>query len=189
MQQPLHTCIKLNPYKMKILTLIAFFAFLSFAGLDFYAIRFPDYNGTQINMSNFRSKKIIITAFNGKSPDISFLKYLNQLQSKYPSVQVIAIPATDFAGLENITELGKLKDSEKLRIIIGKPSLVQQKNTKQQHPLFQWLTKKEQNNHFNIDVESTEQLYLVSTKGTLYAVLDKMTTSDVLEKTLNQKVD
>ena len=189
MQQPSPTCIKLNPYKMKILTLIAFFAFSNLAGLDIYSIRFPDYNGTQVNMSIYRNKKIIITAFNAKSPDISFLRYLNQLQIKYPSVQVIAIPATDFAGLENIAELGKLKDTEKLRIIIGKPSLVQQKNTKQQHPLFQWLTQKEQNNHFNIDVESTEQLYLVSSKGTLYAVLDKMTTSKKKKKTLNQRVD
>lgn len=174
---------------MKIILLLSFFAVASFAGLDIYSIRFPDYNGTQINMSSYRSKKIIITAFNGKSPDISFLRYLNQLQSKYPSVQIIAIPATDFSGLDNLQQLSKLKDTEKLRFIIGKPSLVQQKNTKQQHPLFQWLTQKEQNTHFNIDVESTELLYLVSTKGTLYAVLDKMTTSDVLEKTLNQKVD
>jgi glutathione peroxidase-family protein len=161
---------------------------LSFA-TDIYSIQYKDYAGNNVGMSSFINKKLIITAFNAKSPDLVYLRYLNQLQAKYPGIQVIAIPALDFKGLNDVKQIATMRDSEKLKILIGQPGYVRKNNKTNQHPLFRWLTNIDENTHFDNDVEMTEQLFLVSAKGTLFGVLEKNTSGEVLEKTLSQKVD
>jgi hypothetical protein len=52
--------------------------------------------------------------------------------------------------------------------------------------LFAWLTQSSENRHFNMDVGSEGQLFIVSAKGTLYCVLPKNTPQKFINKAINQ---
>ena len=135
-------------------------------------------------MSSFKEKKILISAFNASKPDAGFLKYLNSLQSE--KVTVIAFPSIDFGGSSNETQLKQLKDSIGLSLIMIKPGYVRKSRSNDQNQLFRWLTKKEENTHFDLDVERTDQLFIISEKGILYSVLQKGVSGTVLTQVLDQ---
>ena len=162
--------------------------FGSFSGPDIYSIQFPDIAGKSIAMSTFKGKKVIVVVINAKSPDISYLRYMNQLQNRSNTYQIIAVPSTDFAGLAEPQRLDRVKTAEKLSIIIAKPAELTKAAKGKQHPLLAWLTNKDQNQHFDTDVDMTEKLFFVSEGGVLYGVLDKSASPEVLANTLKQNI-
>jgi glutathione peroxidase-family protein len=153
-----------------------------------YTIQLQVVGSNPISMSAFKEKKIIITAFSTSHPDGGYLKYLNYLQKNDNALKVIAVPALDFGGSISDEKLLKLKDSLGLSITITKPGYVQKVKGGNQHRLFKWLTKTEENSHFDRDVEQYDQLYLISRKGTLYAVFPKGIAETSLMKALNEGI-
>ena len=166
----------------------AFVLLSSFAAVDLYTIQFPDSAGRIVNMNSFKGKRIIVAVINAKSPDVSYLKYLNQLQSKSDSIQVIAVPSTEFAGLFDPSKIDQLKTSSKISILLAKPSELKKSAKSNQHPLMAWLTDKEQNKHFDEDIDVTEKLYFINGSGVLYAILDIFATPETITKTLQQTI-
>ncbi len=57
-----------------------------------------------------------------------------------------------------------------------------------QHPLLAWLTDKDQNRHFDQDIETTDKLFFINESGVLYAVLDNMVGAEVISNTLKLTV-
>lgn len=172
---------------MKILYFLILLT-LSSVAKDFYDIQFVDSGGKQIIMNSFKGKKIMIVVINAKSPDISYLRFLNILQRKSSTYQIIAVPSTEFSGLSNPDNLNLVKSSENLSIIIARASEVKKSSKSRQHSLLAWLTDKEQNHHFDQDVDVTEKMFFVSETGILYGILDKTSSPEVIANTLKQVV-
>jgi glutathione peroxidase-family protein len=153
-----------------------------------YTIQFQDASGKTISMGSYKGKKIIVAVINAKSPDVSYLRYLNQLQAKSSSYQIIAVPSTEFTGLSDPTRINQVKTTEKLAIVVAKPGELKKDAKGRQHPLLAWLTDKNQNQHFDQDIETTDKLFFINESGVLYAVLDNMVGAEVISNTLKLTV-
>lgn len=168
------------------LSLIALLTF-SVSGKSFYSLDVKRYDGKKISMSSFRGKKIIITAFARSTHDDGYLKYLSSFQlQKYSNLIIIAVPATDFSEETPNSKQLITKESLPENIILTESMKVNKRSVTDQAPLFQWLTKAEENTHFDVDVLRDDQLFFISESGTLYAILDKSAGTGVIEKVLQR---
>ena len=64
-----------------------------------YQLKLATINSTQISLSSFSGKKILIAVFDAASPDTGFLKGLDSINLKYKnSIGIIAVPASDLSA-------------------------------------------------------------------------------------------
>lgn len=155
---------------------------------DVYNVSFPDVSGKTISMKSFRGKKVMVVVINAKSPDIGYLRYLSQLQSKSDAYQIIAIPSLEFGGTVDPARISELRAKEKLTFLLAQPSELKKSARSKQHPLMAWITSKDRNQHFDEDVDVTEKIFIINESGVLYAILDKTAAPDVISNTLSQVV-
>jgi glutathione peroxidase len=155
-----------------------------FSSNSFYEINFETLDGNIINTTSCQGKKTIITVVSANAAASDLITYLDSVQQANTNIQVIAVPTADFGGNINLPDLITLKNNSS--IIITKPFKVKKTNGEQQHPLFAWLTKSSENNHFDMEVEGEGQLFIVSGLGTLYSVLPKNTPRTIVNRVINQ---
>jgi glutathione peroxidase-family protein len=150
---------------------------------SFYDLSFQSLDGSLIKTSSYKDKKVVIAVVSANTAGIKLVKYLDSIQKAEPSIQAIAIPTGEFDGNIKAQDLRDLKKD--ISIVISQPLNVRKTNSTQ-HPLFAWLTKSSENNHFNMDVLGEGQLFFVSAKGTLYSVLAKNTPFKTIDRVVNQ---
>ena len=92
-------------------------------------------------------------------------------------------------GNGNDKKLASLQDSLSAKILILQSSYVTKNAGLNQNSLLKWLTDVNQNTHFDVDVRSTEQIFIVNKKGTLYSVLTREVGSDVLNASLQENIN
>ncbi|MBS1918293.1 MAG: hypothetical protein JST87_18650 [Bacteroidetes bacterium] len=148
----------------------------AFSGLSLNGI-----SGTSISLSTYLGKKTIIAVCSTSSPDTKRLKSLDSLyKTGAGNLAVVIIPVEDFdasqsllAGLTQLTSVLKksLVDSLHLSVAITQP-VYGKKAAVNQNSLLQWLTNKSSNAHFDYDLASTNQIFVISEKGRLFAVLE-----------------
>ena len=165
-------------------TFLILFSFQS----SIYDVQIVSIQNSNISISSFANKKILVTTINCENPNTSQLQFLDSLQNADTSVRVIAVPALDFGGTENNAALISLSNSLGLDFVITKATYTQKSAGANQHSLFKWLTDVNENNHFNSDVESVGQMFIVSKTGTLYSVLGNNVPANILNQILNQNV-
>jgi glutathione peroxidase-family protein len=172
--------------KMKLLFLyMSLLLLISMRTADgFYDISFQSLDGSVIRTSSYEGKKVVIGVVSGSAAGVKLAKYLDSVQKANPAMQAIAIPTGEFDGSIKAQDLRELKKD--ISIIIAQPLKVRKANGTQQHPLFAWLTHSSGNKHFNIDVTGEGQLFFISAKGTLYAVLPSNTPYKAISKVMNQ---
>ncbi|MEO6327695.1 MAG: hypothetical protein ABIO55_02130 [Ginsengibacter sp.] len=174
---------------MKLTILFGLFILIFFSQGSIYDIEVqPVEGGSAISISSFAGKKIIITPINSLTPDTARLKFLDSLQNTDTSLRVIAVPAIDFEGTGSNEAISNLKEVLSADILITTSASVKKSAGNDQHPLFKWLTNVGENRHFDIDVSSAGQLFVVSGSGTLYSVLPGDVPAQVLTQVLNQSV-
>ena len=139
-----------------------------------YEIKIKDIQGNKIELSEFKNKIILITAFNGSAPSIRKLQNLDLLQANNKELHVIAVPATDFGGKVQFKQLVKIYDSLKLKITITMPGAVKKESGDDQIKLYRYLTNSSYNNYFNVEVEDKNEIFLISKGGNLFSVLKIM---------------
>ena len=143
-------------------------------GQGFYGFSYTALNGSTTSTSAFAGKRVIIFAFAGGHPDTSMLRYMDSVYiQRQDSIAVIAFPALDLDSTVTTSGLTNLWASMHLHMNVAQPVAVQKSSGTNQIPLFQWLTTMDQNTHFGRDVESDGQLFVISKKGSLYAVIIK----------------
>jgi glutathione peroxidase-family protein len=174
---------------MKNLSWFLIIPFLWLTPTSIYNIQFKKLNGGNVQMSEFTNKKIIIIPFNAANPELTRLHYLDSLQSIDASLQIIAVPATDFSGEGNNGALNTLSNSLSSKFVMTKQSAVKKEATIYQHVLFKWLTHVSENNHFDLDAAGVGQIFIVSQSGHLYSVLQNNVPNDILIQALNQAVN
>jgi len=153
-----------------------------------YEINVISIEGNSISLSKYRNKKIIITTISATNPNTEWLKYLDSLQKSDTSLQVIAVPSNDFAGIGNDEMISDIKDSLSPHILMLKSALLKKNAGSNQHVLYKWLTDVNENRHFDLDVQSPGQVFIISRNGILYGILRDDVSTTVLNQTLNEDI-
>lgn len=156
-----------------ILSLLAFIVLLSFRPLsDIYNISLKTIDGDKIDLSQYKGKKMLFIVLPISNQDTTILiGQLVQLQAKYQSsVVIIGIPSEE-AGYEaaDANKFKKMYKDASANFIITEGMKV--KKGGGQSLLFQWLTNKDQNHHFDQDVQGVGSKFFVDEGGGLYAVM------------------
>jgi len=133
-----------------------------------YDIKINALNGSEIDLSTFKGKHIL---FINVASKCGFTGQYEDLQKLYTTYQdklmVIGVPCNQFGGQEP----GTIKDIQNFcKVNYGVTFLMTEKievKGKNQHPLYQWLTKKAQNGNTDSSVKWNFQKYLVDKQGHL----------------------
>ena len=174
--------------KYKILSAILFVTITNWQSSIYDIQVLPVDGSNSISLSSYANKKILIATISAANPDKTKLIWLNSLQQADTSLRIIVVPASDLGGAGNDTSIATLKTSLSLRYVITKSANVKKNAGSNQHSLFKWLTHVSENTHFDKDVESIDQLFIVSKSGTLYSILDRKVSASVLSQALNQEI-
>lgn len=167
-----------------MMILYGFFSFALTGGSNFYNQRLQTIDGNTINTSIYQGKRVVIVVINATTPNVTQLQYLDSIENSNALIKVIAIPTEDFGAAANIPTLNNLQKTTGFTVTT--PLKVKKNGSQAQSPLFSWLTNSVQNTHFDNDADGEGQLFIVSEKGTLFAVLAKNAPLDVVGKVINQ---
>lgn len=162
-----------------------FFICLSFK-TSFYDLQIQTLEGNTISMSDFKGRKIFIASISPDNLEVGGLAFMDSLQLAHPAVVIIAVPARDFGGSRNTQILLSVKGNVSRRIIVAAPADVKKANQRSQASIMNWLTHDSENSHFDAEVTTDNQIYIISESGVLYAVLEKGVPAGVIDQLLKQ---
>jgi glutathione peroxidase len=133
-----------------------------------YNIKINALNGQPVDLSKFMGKFMLFVNVASKCGFTPQYKTLQELHETYKDkLQVIGVPCNQFGGQEP----GNVEDiSIFCEINYGVTFLITEKidvKGKNQHPLYNWLTAKENNRVKNSNVKWNFQKYLVDPSGNL----------------------
>ncbi|MFD0962875.1 glutathione peroxidase [Pseudofulvibacter geojedonensis] len=136
--------------------------------MDLYSIQINSLQGKPIDLSDYQGKKIL---FVNVASECGFTKQYKALQKLYEDyndqLMVIGVPCNQFGRQEP----GSADDIENFcSLNYGVTFLITEKidvKGADQHPLYQWLTKKKLNKMKNSNVKWNFQKYLVDENGSL----------------------
>jgi glutathione peroxidase len=174
-------------YVAGFISLLLLFSFRPTDGI--YDITIKTIDGKKIAIEQYKGKKLLFILLPHTTQDAAvFVNDLAQLQTKYQnSLVVIGIPCED-AGYQaqDAGAFKKMYSEAGANIIIGEG--MKAKKGGEQSALFQWLTNKDQNGHFDQDVEGVGSKFFVDEKGELYAVSGPRTalTSPVMDRIITR---
>ena len=143
---------------------------------SFYDISINSLQGKSVDFTSFKGKKILIVNVASKCGFTPQYKDLQNLQDQYQDqLVVIGVPCNQFGKQEpgNSNEI-----QEFCEMNYGVSFLITEKidvKGKEQHPLYAWLTKKEENGRKNSSVKWNFQKYLLDEEGELIDYYYSMT--------------
>ena len=133
-----------------------------------YDIEINSLQGKPINLSLFKGKKILFVNVASKCGFTPQYKELQKLHNLYEeSLVVIGVPCNQFGKQEpgNSSEI-----NEFCQVNYGVSFLITEKISvkgNEQHPLYSWLTRKNENGRKNSSVKWNFQKYLINEDGEL----------------------
>ncbi|KJD34305.1 glutathione peroxidase [Tamlana nanhaiensis] len=131
-----------------------------------YDVTLKSLSGEHINLNDFRGKYILFVNVASKCGFTPQYKELQELHEKYhKNLQVIGLPCNQFGNQEP----GNAQEIESFcEVNYGVTFLITEKidvTGDHQHPLYAWLTQKENNGVKNSSVKWNFQKYLVDPEG------------------------
>lgn len=138
---------------------------LSFTNL--YDIQVKDINQNNINLSEFKGKKILFVNTSSRGNFSGQYKGLETLYQKYKdSLMIIAIPSNSFGNEpENNKKIKQyLRKNYQISFIVAEKSEV---NGKAASPLYKWLTMRENNAVVTNNIKDDFFKFLVDGNGNL----------------------
>jgi glutathione peroxidase-family protein len=167
----------------------------------FYDLDVETAYGGRFSLSQYKGQKVVIAAVNiDNFKRKNALQYWDSLQTAHPKIAFVLIPSDDHdstvdggtptsdsvATTEDSTILQDVKGRVSETMVLAEMGKVKKAQGSKQHPLMRWLTDAKLNKHFNLEVESDVQIYVVSESGELYSVLTKDTRPAFLNAVLKQ---
>lgn len=153
--------------------------------LNLYDIKINNLQGKPINLGDFHGKHILFVNVASKCGFTPQYKELEELHQEYKDkLVVIGVPCNQFGKQEPGTSD---EIQEFCEVNYGVSFLITEKidvKGVNQHPLYSWLTKKENNGRKSSSVKWNFQKYLVSPKGNLidyYFSITKPKSSKILK--------
>jgi len=167
--------------------LVMFYPGRLMAQSSVYNLSIQGLDGKTIKLSDYKGKKILIASASPDALKNDGLRFFDSLQSAYPQIVVIAIPANDFGGTKNTEIIDEIKSDVSKHIIIASPADVKKNKGRDQNSILKWLTSISDNTHFDDDVQTDIQSYVISESGILYAVLLKTADPAAFKNILTQE--
>lgn len=140
---------------------------------SFYDFSAIDIDGKEINMSQFKGKKVLIVNVASKCGNTPQYEGLERLYQKYGSEKfvVIGFPANNFMGQEP----GSNKEIKEFCTaayhvtfpMMGKISV----KGEDKDPIYQWLTQKVENGVMDAEVTWNFQKFMIDEKGQLVGMI------------------
>lgn len=159
--------------KLKIVVLMVMFSFLGNAQTkdikeSIYDIQINNINGESIDFEAYKGNKILLVNVASKCGYTGQYKDLQSLYNTYQdNLMIIGVPCNQFGGQEP----GTADEIESFcKLNYGVSFLITEKievKGKNQHPLYKWLTKKEENGVKDSSVKWNFQKYLIDENGVL----------------------
>lgn len=132
-----------------------------------YDIEIPSISEkNSIKLSDYRGKKILvvnIASLSEYAPQCIALEQLAK-QFKDSNLVVLACPSNDFGGEPNRNETIRKTFNSRYQVSFPLSGRINVKGDAL-HPLFSWLTKKEENGVMNIKIRSDFQKILINADG------------------------
>ena len=158
---------------------------------DLYSIDLTGIAGDKINMNNYKGRKVLIIVLPHEAKNVSALDDLVSFKTRYGSkIAIIGVPAIDEGYKdEDARKLEQLYKTDKgIDMVISGGLNVKRRSSATQADLFRWLTSKDENSHFDQDVEGVGHKFFINEKGKLYAVLGPTAwlSARMVEKIVNQ---
>jgi len=155
-----------------------------------YQLQIQNIEKKQIAISEYKGKKIIIAVMDVASPNLTKLIFLDSLLKQNKNkLAVILVPLKKEDEEVSKKQLKKLLlDSLKISYDISLPISVKKTDGANQHALFKWLTDKNSNTHFDKDVVSTEDVFIVNENGKLFGVFQNLTNLNTVSIKKNRKL-
>lgn len=131
-----------------------------------YDIKINDLQGKPIDLSNFKGKKILFINVASKCGFTPQYRELQKLYEKYQEqLVIIGVPCNQF-GSQEPGNPNEIKEFCEINYGVSFPitEKIEVKGSNQ-HPLYQWLTKKQLNGNQNSTVKWNFQKYLIDENG------------------------
>lgn len=166
--------------KQLIITLSILFTSLLGISQNLYSFSAPKIEGGSQQLNAYQNKMIlIITLPVQQTPgNDSLLQSIDSLRAANASIlQIIAVPSYEDGFTPAMKSSLQTWYRSKLNsaIVITDGLYTRQTSGSQQHPLFFWLTDKDKNGHFDIDVSGPKMKFFIWTDGMLTGVLGSQT--------------
>ena len=138
------------------------------SNIDFYSVKINSISGSEINLKDYKGKKILfvnVASECGFTPQYEGLQELYELYKD--KLMIIGVPSNQFGKQEP----GSAEQIQSFcEINYGVTFLITEKvdvKGDNQHPLYTWLTRKENNGVKSSSVKWNFQKYLVDENGAL----------------------
>lgn len=153
-----------------ILIIFSLFIMNSTYSQSFYELSIPSIENKEIKMSDFKGKYILIVNVASYCGYTSQYADLQKLSQKYANqLVVLGVPCNQFGSQEPGSEKEiKTFCESKFNVTFPMTEKVNVKG-KNQHPLYAWLTNKEQNGLDNFEVSWNFNKFLINGDGELIA--------------------
>jgi len=141
-----------------------------------YTYSVPKIEGGTQPLNAYQNKRVLIITLpvQQNSSNDSLLHSLDSLRAaNNGSLKIIAVPSFEDGYTPSIKSnlINWYRSILDNAIVITDGLYTRQTSGSQQHPLFQWLTDKDKNGHFDNDVTGPRIKFVVWTDGTLLGVL------------------
>ncbi len=145
-------------------------ALLFMVSTSFYSLQFTTTSGSQVNMSSYQGKKILIVNIATGSSFVSQLSAMQELQQQYhDSLVVLAFPSNSFGHepREDSAIAAFCTATYHTTFSIAHKGVVAGTGVQ---PVYNWLGKKTENGVVDDGVEGDFQKYLISSSGEVIGV-------------------
>lgn len=143
---------------------------------NLYHLSFTDINGKEVNMKDFKGKNIVIV---NVASECGFTKQYEDLQKLHEAYKentvVIGFPCNQFGGQEPGSEeeiATFCKKNFGVTFLLASKIDVKGENV---HPIYQWLTSKNENGVMNSSIKWNFQKYVINKQGELVDVFYSVT--------------
>lgn len=166
--------------KQIIITISTFFVTAVCAAQSIYSYSVPKIEGGTQALTAFQNKKLLIITLPTQQTagNDSLLHAIDSLRAANSStLSIIAVPSYEDGFTPAIKNSLKswYRSILSSSIVITDGLYTRETSGSQQHGLFQWLTDKNKNGHFDIDVTGPRMKFFIWTDGNLDGVLSATT--------------
>lgn len=170
---------------MAIVSMMLLQALTLSAQKSFYDFTVEDIDGNSFAMSSLKGKKIMVVNVASRCGHTPQYRQLQELYEKYGSENfvVIGFPANNFMNQEPGTN-SEIKEfcTSTFHVTFPMMAKISVKGN-DIHPLYQWLTHKEENGVIDAPIKWNFQKFLIDENGKIAKVIPPKTKPDVKEVT------
>jgi glutathione peroxidase len=157
--------------KKVVLSLLKVFLLVQMANAqDYQQLSFNTMDGQSFSLSFFSGKKVLFVIAPLAQSDSTFLQLQSFLNRYHDTVKVVAIPSFEYGYQpSNASAIKSLYNNT--GIILTEGMYTKKTSGTNQSAIMKWLTDKNRNYHYDMDVQGIGQKFFVSEKGSLFGVL------------------